>query len=162
MLYNGKKRWSAERQFRNLLNHEQICGSKLLNFEYLLIDVARYTEEELLSLSNTIGSVFLLDQTKDQAQFLERFGKLMHTILQLPDDEPHLQEFIQNVAAMTEASTSQVNHVFGDCFFGFLLTFTYASHLISSRTVSKPIIDASEKTPIKFNEEPFQSSSFYF
>lgn len=117
VLYNGKKRWSAERQFRKLLNHEQMFGSELLDFEYLLIDVARYTEEELLSLSNTIGSVFLLDQTEDQAQLLERLGKLMHTIQQLPDesqqkfvawmanillqklpeDEPRIQEFIQNV-----------------------------------------------------------------
>lgn len=63
-----------------------------MDFEYLLIDVARYTEEELLSLSNTIGSVFLLDQTEDQGQLLDRLGKLMHTIQQLPDD--HLQKFV--------------------------------------------------------------------
>lgn len=92
VLYNGKKRWSAERQFRKLLNHEQMFGSELLDFEYLLIDVARYTEEELLSLSNTIGSVFLLDQTEDQAQLLERLGKLMHTIQQLPEESQ--QKFV--------------------------------------------------------------------
>ncbi|PAK53048.1 Rpn family recombination-promoting nuclease/putative transposase [Paenibacillus sp. 7541] len=92
VLYNGKKRWGAERQFRKLLNHEQMFGSELLDFEYLLIDVARYTEEELLSLSNTIGSVFLLDQTEDQAQLLERLGKLMHTIQQLPEDSQ--QKFV--------------------------------------------------------------------
>jgi len=86
VLYNGKKRWSAARQFRKLLNHEQMFGPELLDFEYLLIDVARYTEEELLSLSNTIGSVFLLDQTEDQVQLLERLGKLMHTIQQMPED----------------------------------------------------------------------------
>ncbi|MGG4397311.1 hypothetical protein ABEX25_23680, partial [Paenibacillus thiaminolyticus] len=77
----------------------------------------RYTEEELLALSNTIGSVFLLDQTADQTELLNRLGKLMHTIQQLPEDsqqqliawmaniisqklpenEPQLREFIQNV-----------------------------------------------------------------
>ncbi|MGG4397151.1 hypothetical protein ABEX25_22870, partial [Paenibacillus thiaminolyticus] len=77
----------------------------------------RYTEEELLALSNTIGSVFLLDQTADQAELLDRLGKLMHTIQQLPEDsqqqliawmanilsqklpenEPQLRELIQNV-----------------------------------------------------------------
>lgn len=92
VLYNGKQRWTAERQFRKLLGHEKMFGSELLDFEYLLIDVARYTEEELLSLSNTIGSVFLLDQTEDQGQLLDRLGKLMHTIQQLPDD--HLQKFV--------------------------------------------------------------------
>ncbi|MFD3274305.1 hypothetical protein ACE3MS_29855 [Paenibacillus dendritiformis] len=56
------------RQFRKLLNNEETFGPELLDFEYLLIDVARYTEEQLLSLSNTIGSVFLLHQTEVQAQ----------------------------------------------------------------------------------------------
>ncbi|MFL1673479.1 Rpn family recombination-promoting nuclease/putative transposase [Paenibacillus dendritiformis] len=117
VLYNGKQRWTVNRQFRKLLNNEEMFGPELLDFEYLLIDVARYTEEELLSLSNTIGSVFLLDQTEDQAQLLERLGKLMHTIQQLPEesqqkfvawmanillqklpeDEAHIQEFVQSV-----------------------------------------------------------------
>jgi predicted transposase/invertase (TIGR01784 family) len=117
VLYNGKQKWSAELEFRKLLANENLFGSELLNFEYLLIDVARYTEEELLSLSNTIGSVFLLDQTEDQEQLLNRLGKLMNTIQQLPTDsqqkfvawmanillqklpenEPSLQQFIQSV-----------------------------------------------------------------
>lgn len=89
----------------------------MVNFEYFLIDVARYTEEELLSLSNTMGSVFLLDQTEDQEQLLDRLGKLANTLKQmsednqqkfmtwvsnillqkLPEDEPSLQQFIQSV-----------------------------------------------------------------
>lgn len=117
VLYNGKQKWSAELEFRKLLANENLFGSELLNFEYLLIDVARYTEEELLSLSNTIGSVFLLDQTEDQEQLLSRLGKLMNTIQQMPSDsqqkfvawmanillqklpenEPSLQQLIQNV-----------------------------------------------------------------
>jgi len=36
----------------------------------------------LLALSNTIGSVFLLDQT----ELLNRLGKLMNTIQQLPEE----------------------------------------------------------------------------
>lgn len=117
VLYNGKQKWTAELQFRKLFANEDLFGSELLNFEYLLIDVARYTEEELLSLSNTIGSVFLLDQTEDQGQLLNRLEKLVNTIQQmsednqqkfmawianillqkLPENEPSLQQFIQNV-----------------------------------------------------------------
>jgi len=117
VLYNGKKKWTAERQFRSLMANEEMFGSELLNFEYLFIDVARYTEDELLSLSNTIGSVFLLDQTEDRQQLLSRLGKLMGTIQRMPEDsqqkfmawmaniflqklpenEPNLQQFIQNV-----------------------------------------------------------------
>jgi len=117
VLYNGKRKWTAHRQFRQLLAKEEMFGTELLNFEYILIDVARYTEEELLSLSNTIGSIFLLDQTEDQEQLLNRLGKLIGTIQRLPgesqqkfvawmanvllqklpENEPSLQQFIQSV-----------------------------------------------------------------
>lgn len=80
VLYNGKQAWTASRQFAN----EDMFGTELLDFEYLLIDAARYTEEELLSLSNTVGSIFLLDQTEDQEQLLNRLGK----------NKPSLQQFI--------------------------------------------------------------------
>ncbi|MFD0715950.1 Rpn family recombination-promoting nuclease/putative transposase [Paenibacillus sp. GCM10027626] len=117
VLYNGKRRWTASRQFRKLLSNEKMFGTELINFEYLLIDVVRYTEEELLALSNTIGAVFLLDQTKDREQLMERVEKLMDTIKQLPEDsqqkfltwisnmlrrqlpenEPHMQDLFHNV-----------------------------------------------------------------
>jgi predicted transposase/invertase (TIGR01784 family) len=50
------------------------------------LDVERYTEEELLSLSNTIGAVFLLDQTANQELLLERLRKLTNTIRRMPED----------------------------------------------------------------------------
>ena len=83
VLYNVKQKWTAELEFRKLLANENLFGRELLDFEYLLIDVARYTEEELLSLSNTIGSVFLLDQTEDQEQLLNRLSNLINTIQQM-------------------------------------------------------------------------------
>ncbi|WP_275983440.1 Rpn family recombination-promoting nuclease/putative transposase [Paenibacillus hamazuiensis] len=86
VLYNGQRPWAAPRRFRQLLSGEEAFGSELLDFEYILLDVERYTEEELLALSNTIGSVFLLDQTADQELLLERLRRLMDTIRNLPDD----------------------------------------------------------------------------
>ncbi|MFD2115174.1 Rpn family recombination-promoting nuclease/putative transposase [Paenibacillus yanchengensis] len=86
VLYNGKRKWSVKRQFRKLLAGEKIFGSELLNFEYLLVDVVRYTEEDLLQLSNTIGAFFLLDQTEEVPQLLGRLTKLAHIIKQLPSE----------------------------------------------------------------------------
>ncbi len=92
VLYNGRQRWSVHRQFRKMIANEQMFGSELIDFEYICIDVARYTEEELLLLSNTIGSVFLMDQTEDQEQLLKRLGKLMVTIQRLPEESQ--QQFV--------------------------------------------------------------------
>lgn len=115
VLYNGKPKWTASRQLRNLFANAAMFDKELLDFEYILIDVARYTEKELLSLSNTIGAVFLLDQTEDREQLLERLAKLMLTIGQLstegqqkllawignillqklPDNEPGIRELMK-------------------------------------------------------------------
>lgn len=52
----------------------------------MLIDVERYTERELLALSNTIGAVFLLDQTADRQQLHDRLAKLMDTVRSMPEE----------------------------------------------------------------------------
>lgn len=47
VLYNGKRKWSAASSFRQLLLNEQMFGSELMDFQYILIDVARYTEDQI-------------------------------------------------------------------------------------------------------------------
>jgi predicted transposase/invertase (TIGR01784 family) len=73
-----------------MLANEHLFGSELLNFEYLLIDVARYTEEDLLALSNTISSVFMLDQTESLEQAQDRLHRLRGIIQQLPEESRNL------------------------------------------------------------------------
>ncbi|MFD2114282.1 Rpn family recombination-promoting nuclease/putative transposase [Paenibacillus yanchengensis] len=98
VLYNGEKEWQAKRQFRELLAGEKMFESELLNFEYLFIDVVRYTEEELLQLSNTIGAFFLLDQTEEVPQLLVRLRKLGQIIKRLPpENQDKLMTWMDNI-----------------------------------------------------------------
>jgi predicted transposase/invertase (TIGR01784 family) len=98
VLYNGKAKWTASRQFRKLLSNEQIFGAELIDFEYFLVDVVRYTEEELLSLANVIGSVFLLDQTEDREQLRDRLRRLMDTMQKLPEEsQQHFFTWMANI-----------------------------------------------------------------
>lgn len=101
VLYTGQRPWTAKRRFRELLANEATFGTEVLDFEYILIDVERYSEEELLGLSNTIGSVFLLDQTADQELLLERLRKLMHTIRQMPPEmKGHFIHWLAQMVAL--------------------------------------------------------------
>ncbi|MDG0792954.1 Rpn family recombination-promoting nuclease/putative transposase [Cohnella ginsengisoli] len=86
MLYNGQRPWTAPKRFRALMEGQDAFGEELLDFEYVLIDVERYTERELLELSNTIGAVFLLDQTADRQQLHDRLSKLMGTVRSMPEE----------------------------------------------------------------------------
>lgn len=80
--------WTAKRTFRQTLSGHQMFGAELLDFENILIDVHRYTEAELLRLSNVIGSVFLMDQSSDAdlGKLVERLRKLVQTFREIPLD----------------------------------------------------------------------------
>jgi hypothetical protein len=87
VLYNGEPPWTASRKFREILDGEHLFGpKKLVDFEYLLVDVARYDEEQLLTLASTISSVFMLDQ--NQAQ--DRPNRLGDIVQQLTEKNPEI------------------------------------------------------------------------
>lgn len=69
ILYNGTQPWTAARSFRQMLAGEKMFSNHLLDFEYILLDVNRYDDADLLSLSNTIGAVFLLDKNRNPDEF---------------------------------------------------------------------------------------------
>ncbi|PYI57098.1 Rpn family recombination-promoting nuclease/putative transposase [Paenibacillus flagellatus] len=86
VLYNGASPWTANRSFRETLDGHQEFGGDLLDFTYMLIDVQRYSEEELLRLSNMIGSVFLLEQSTDLEKLAGTLHKLMNTLRKTPKE----------------------------------------------------------------------------
>jgi predicted transposase/invertase (TIGR01784 family) len=105
VLYNGKQTWTVSRKFRKMLDNEHWFSSELINFEYFLIDVKNYTEEQLLTLSNTISSVFLLDQTETLEQAQDRLNRLRGTIQQLPEESRNLLHiWIENGLKMPKDS----------------------------------------------------------
>lgn len=86
VLYNGEGPWTVSRRFREKVAREDMFGPELIDFEYILIDVARYREEDLLAVANTIGSVFLLDQTRDKEELQGRLNKLLGIMRQMPEE----------------------------------------------------------------------------
>ncbi|WP_248925277.1 Rpn family recombination-promoting nuclease/putative transposase [Paenibacillus hamazuiensis] len=92
VVYSGKRRWTASRSFREVIGGEKLFGTELMNFQYILIDVQRYKEEDLLSLSNTIGAVFLLQQQDGLDDLRRQLSNLMGTVERMP--EPQLRRFL--------------------------------------------------------------------
>ena len=76
VLYNGAGRWTACRSFKETLAEAEQFNEYLVDFKYILIDVNRYDKKVLLDLSNLIGTVFLLDQSISQEEYLRRLGEL--------------------------------------------------------------------------------------
>jgi len=77
VLYNGEEKWTVPLQFNQTLARGTMFKEQALDFKYILLDVNRYTNEELLGLSNLIASVFYLDQkTKDPKEIHEKLEEL--------------------------------------------------------------------------------------
>ncbi|MDP9751449.1 putative transposase/invertase (TIGR01784 family) [Thermoanaerobacter pentosaceus] len=87
VLYNGVNRWTAPLSFKETIDSYQLFGENIIDFKYILIDVNRYSEEELLQLSNLIGSVFLLDRRIDREELIERLKKLTDVLKNLSEEE---------------------------------------------------------------------------
>ncbi len=72
VLYNGRYNWTAPTNFKQMLDYGEYFESLLPDFPYILIDVNRYSKNFLKNLSNTIGAIFLLDQTYDIIELADR------------------------------------------------------------------------------------------
>ncbi|WP_407272062.1 hypothetical protein [Radiobacillus sp. PE A8.2] len=63
-------------------------NNQVLNFAYLLLDVNRYKKEELVSISNLMSSVFLLDQdTRDPDEIFIRLRDVVSALQKLTQEE---------------------------------------------------------------------------
>ncbi|CAB1262602.1 hypothetical protein CLOSBL3_20521 [Clostridiaceae bacterium BL-3] len=47
VLYNGKNRWTAYRNFKDVLSGGELFGENTIDFRYILFDIYRYDESQL-------------------------------------------------------------------------------------------------------------------
>lgn len=73
VLYNGKDSWTASRQFRDVVEYAEEFREYVLNFKYILIDVNRIEEKEILSTNTLIDNILWSDQLRNKKDFV---GKL--------------------------------------------------------------------------------------
>lgn len=63
VLYNGEDSWWVSREFASVYPGDiEPFREYLVNFKYHLIDVNRYSREELIEIGNLMAAVFLVDQ----------------------------------------------------------------------------------------------------
>ena len=86
VVFNGKANWTAPLSFREKLKDVKEFeerGKKMLDFEYELIRVHAYGEDELLNNNNLISTVFFLDQSADNEDIIARLKKTVPILLNL-------------------------------------------------------------------------------
>ncbi len=87
VLYNGTSRWTVPQTFKEIFEGHELFGDYLVNFKYHLISIHDYSDEQLLSLSNLIGTVFMLDKVTGLEEIIDGFNKTIETIKKLTPEE---------------------------------------------------------------------------
>jgi len=87
VLYNGRAAWTAPLNFREMLDGHELFTGLSVSCPYTLLSVHSYHQDDLLALSNLIGSVFLLDQATNLSEIIHRLHLLLNTIRQLSEEE---------------------------------------------------------------------------
>jgi len=87
VLYNGKNNWTAARNFKEILNGYENFESHVLDFNYILFDVNRYSEEDLLKAAKMVSTVFLLDQKIKPDELIERLRNSLNVISETTADQ---------------------------------------------------------------------------
>lgn len=99
VLYNGADNWQAPQQFRHMLTGHSQFGQHLVDFNYILLDINRYQEKDLLAMSGLISSIFLLDRKlRQDIDIIGRLRILMKGLQRLhPDDFQQFTVWLKHV-----------------------------------------------------------------
>ncbi|MEW5953495.1 MAG: Rpn family recombination-promoting nuclease/putative transposase [Bacillota bacterium] len=87
VVYNGPSSWSVPINFKEIINQYQSFGEYLVDFKYALIDIHRYTEEDLKKFSKLVAVVFHLEQARDEEDLINRLKRWVGVIKSLGRDE---------------------------------------------------------------------------
>ncbi|MBU3172467.1 Rpn family recombination-promoting nuclease/putative transposase [Clostridium estertheticum] len=87
VLYNGTKKWTCARNFKDIINESLLFGDNILDFKYILVDINRYSKEYLYEFKNIAAAIFLLDQDINAMEFLERLKNIVISFNKLTSEE---------------------------------------------------------------------------
>ena len=98
VLYNGKYNWTVPGSFKDILIANELFDDYIIDFNYILFDVVRYNEDELLKLGNLIGAVFYIDQKQQYDEIIERLKSLVDQLKDLSEEDFELfRVWLKNV-----------------------------------------------------------------
>ncbi|MDF2674931.1 MAG: transposase YhgA family protein [Clostridiales bacterium] len=113
VLYNGNNKWTAARSLKEVINHSQIFGENILDFQYELIDINSYNKVELYEKQNITSAIFLLDQNIDSIEFINRLKDVVTGFNRLTlKEKDMLKHWLLNTVAEEDNFKENVEKIF--------------------------------------------------
>ena len=98
VLYNGKNKWTAKMNFKEILSGYELFEDNILDFNYMLFDINRYEDEELINMSNLVSAIFLLDQEMNEEELIRRLRKIIYVLKKIsPEQFSVFKQWLKNI-----------------------------------------------------------------
>ena len=92
VLHNGEQNWTASCSFCQMIDHAELFGKYVVDFEYALVSVNKLTESEIIDSNTLIDNIFLADKKRTRQEWTDGITELMHRIRAM--DTNDLNEWI--------------------------------------------------------------------
>ena len=92
VLHNGEQNWTASCSFSQMIDHAELFGKYVVDFEYALVSVNKLTESEIIDSNTLIDNIFLADKKRTRQEWTDGITELIHRIRAM--DTNDLNEWI--------------------------------------------------------------------
>ena len=98
VLYNGKNKWTAKMSLKEILSGYELFDDNIVNFNYMLFDINRYGDDELLNMSNLVSTIFLLDEEMSEEELIRRLKKIIYVLKKIsPEQFNVFKQWLKNI-----------------------------------------------------------------
>ena len=78
VFYDGEQNWTAAKNFQERTALSDLLGEYIPNFQYLVVPLSRYSNQELIEKEDELSLIMLIDKLRSAADF--------HELKEIPDD----------------------------------------------------------------------------
>ena len=78
VFYDGDRNWTAAKNFQERTALSDLLGEYIPNFQYLVVPLSRYSNQELIEKKDELSLIMLIDKLRSSAEF--------HELAEIPDD----------------------------------------------------------------------------
>lgn len=78
VFYDGDRNWTAAKNFQERTALSDLLGEYIPNFQYLVVPLSRYSNQELIEKEDELSLIMLIDKLRSSAEF--------HKLAEIPDD----------------------------------------------------------------------------
>ena len=76
VLYNGEFKWTASKQFRELIKSNELFGNYIADFEYILISLNELLQSKIKESNTLVDNILLADKNKTRQDWITTFPDL--------------------------------------------------------------------------------------